>query len=172
MDLVQKLSTIGMVAVIIAACAAPDASDEEVTTTSTATTVTSVTTTTGGGKLDPGLSPMIDIAVTDLAERLGLAESDIEVTAAYLVAWPDASLGCPEPGMQYAQVVTDGAVIELTANDTAYKYHTGGSRYRPFLCETPTGSIPPKDQTGTTLNVGGLQPDPTDESVPPPGYDD
>jgi hypothetical protein len=166
----RKLSTIVVLVVIASACAAPDAGDDEATTTTT--TVPAVTSTTGGGAIDPGLNAVIPIAVTDLAERLGLPESEIEVTAAYLVSWPDASLGCPEPGMQYAQVVTDGAVIELTADATTYSYHMGGSRYRPFLCETPAGSIPPKDQTETTLGVGGLNPDPTDESVPPPGYDD
>jgi hypothetical protein len=166
----RKLSTIVILALMVTACAAPETGDEEAT--STTTTVPSVTSTTGEGDIDPGLSSVIPIAVTDLAERLGLPESEIEVTAAYLVTWPDDSLGCPEPWMQYAQVVTDGAVIELTADDTTYSYHMGGSRYRPFLCETPAGSIPPKDQTGTTLDVGGLNPDPTDELVPPPGYDD
>ena len=166
----RKLSTIVILALMVTACAAPDTDDDEATTTTT--TVPSVTSTTGGGAIDPGLNSVIPIAVTDLAERLGLPESEIEVTAAYLVSWPDASLGCPEPGMQYAQVVTDGAVIELTANDTVYSYHMGGSRYRPFLCETPAGSIPPRGQTDTTLDLGVLNPDPTDESVPPPGYDD
>jgi len=166
----RKLSAIVIFGLMLTACAAPDTGGDE--TTTTATTVPSVTSTTGGSDIDPGLNSVIPIAVTDLAERLGLPESEIEVTAAYLVTWPDASLGCPEPGMQYAQVVTDGAVIELRANDTTYSYHMGGSRYRPFLCETPAGSIPCKDQTGTTLDVGGLNPDPTDESVPPPGYDE
>lgn len=165
----RKLSAIVILVLMVTACAAPDTGDDETTTTTTS--VPSVTSTTADGDIDPGLSSVIPIAVTDLAERLELPETEIEVTAAYLVTWPDASLGCPEPGMQYAQVVTDGAVIELTANDTTYSYHMGGSRYRPFLCETP-GAIPPKDQTGTTVDVGGLNPDPTDESVPPPGYDD
>ena len=166
----RKLSAFVILVLLLTACGAPDTGDDATTTTTT--TVPSVTSTTAGGGIDPGLSSVIPIAVADLAERLGLPESEIEVTAAYLVAWPDASLGCPEPGMQYAQVVTDGAVIELMANDTTYSYHMGGSRYRPFLCETPAGTIPPKDQTGTTLDVGGLNPDPTDESVPSPGYDD
>jgi hypothetical protein len=163
----RKFSGIWILALVVASCAAPATNDDDATTT----TVASVTSSTSGGDIDPGLSPMVGIAVTDLAERLGLSEADIEVTAAYLVTWPDASLGCPQPGMQYAQVVTDGAVIELTANDTVYKYHMGGTRYRPFLCETPSG-IPQKDPTGTTLDLGGLQPDPTDESVPPPGFDE
>ena len=165
----RRLSAIMILGLMMTACSAPESGDDETTTTTT--TVASVTSTTGGGDIDPGLSPVIPVAVADLAERLGLSESEIEVTAAYLVTWPDASLGCPEPGMQYAQVVTDGAVIELKADEMTYSYHMGGSRYRPFLCETP-GSIPPRDQTGTTLDVGGLNPDPTDELVPPPGYDD
>ncbi len=110
--------------------------------------------------------------MADLSERLGVPEADIEVISAQPVVWPDASLGCPEPGMQYAQVTTDGALIELGSAGTTYSYHMGGSTYEPFSCENPAGTIPPKDTTGTTVTLDSLVPDPTDESVPPPGFDE
>lgn len=93
-------------------------------------------------QIDPGLKPFIDLAVIDLAKRLSVDAADVGVTSATLVQWPDASLGCAQPGLQYAQVSTDGALIVLTANSKAYEYHAGGSR-TPFLCEpqpkpTPT----------------------------------
>lgn len=85
------------------------------------------------GSIDPGLKPYIDIAVGDLAQRLSVGVDQIEVISATLKEWPDASLGCPQPGMQYAQVMTDGALIVLSSGGKSYNYHAGGSR-TPFLC--------------------------------------
>lgn len=98
------------------------------------------------GAIDPGLQPYIDLAVADLADRLGIEAADITVTAATLEVWPDSALGCPAPGQEYAKVTTDGSRIILVANGSEYRYHAGGSR-TPFLCERPgkpiTGSLPP-----------------------------
>lgn len=95
----------------------------------------------GSEQIDPGLKPYIDIAVADLAQRLTLDASAIEVSSATLVEWPDSSLGCPQPGMQYAQMLTDGARIVLNARGKQYRYHAGGSRM-PFLCEQPVEEPP------------------------------
>lgn len=91
------------------------------------------------GPIDPGLKPYIDIAVADLAQRLSVDAATIAVTSATLVEWPDSSLGCPQPGTQYAQVSTDGAAIVLVAGDKTYQYNAGGSR-QPFLCESTSHS--------------------------------
>ncbi len=93
------------------------------------------------GQIDSGLKPYIDIAVADLAQRLSIDVSQVEVTSATLVEWPDAALGCPQPGLQYAQVSTDGSLIVLKASTKAYRYHAGGSR-TPFLCEIPSKVTP------------------------------
>ncbi len=90
----------------------------------------------GRGTVDEGLTPFIEQARADLAERLGIDPSIIEVRTAVLVIWPDTSLGCPEPKRQYAQVPTDGSIIELVVEGRSYRYHTGG-REGPFLCERP-----------------------------------
>jgi len=89
----------------------------------------------GGGTIDPSLAPFIDQARADLAGRLGVDASAITVISAELVEWSDASLGCPRPGMVYAQVPTDGSLIVLSHSGASYRYHTGGSVYVPFLCE-------------------------------------
>ncbi len=88
------------------------------------------------GTVEPGLEPLIALAMKDLAERLSVAESEIEVLEAVAVVWPDASLGCPQPGMAYRQTPMDGALIRLQAEGNVYEYHTGGGR-DPFLCEQP-----------------------------------
>jgi hypothetical protein len=96
--------------------------------------------------IDPGLQPFIRTATADLAARLELDESEIETVSAVLVTWPDSSLGCPQPGMSYMQVLTDGSVIELGAAGRIYRYHSGGSR-TPFLCDRPLNPRPPAVDT-------------------------
>ena len=97
------------------------------------------------GDIDEGLRPFIDQATEIWPARLAIDPADIEALSAVLVTWPDASLGCPQPGMQYAQVLTDGSIIELGvgAGDdmVVYRYHTGGSQ-RPFLCDQPLDRKP------------------------------
>jgi hypothetical protein len=43
--------------------------------------------------------------------------------------WSDASLGCPEPEMMYAQVLTPGYQIILEAGGTHYDYRADQSGY-------------------------------------------
>lgn len=93
------------------------------------------------GDIDPGLSPYIRVATADLAERLAVDPSTITAVSGVLVVWPNAALGCPQPGMQYAQVAVDGSVIELRANDRVYRYHTGGDR-GPFPCDVALDPLP------------------------------
>jgi len=162
---------------VLAACGAPTSSDATTSTTlpEEATTVDSVSPDSTEAKgTDPGLQTPIESAVVDLADRLGVDQAEVEVVAAYLVTWSDSSLGCPHPDMSYAQVLTDGAVIELGVGETVYNYHMGGSTYTPFLCEEPSPSVIQQKGTGYTL-PGPIElnpPKPTDESVPPPGYDE
>jgi hypothetical protein len=86
--------------------------------------------------VDPGLEPLIVLAKEDLAARLSIAESAIDVLEAIAVVWPNAGLGCPQPGMAYKQIPMDGSLIRLQANGKVYEYHSGGGR-DPFLCEQP-----------------------------------
>ena len=77
----------------------------------------------------------VALAITDLATRLGVAADEIEVVSHVEMEWPDASVGCPQPGMRYAQVLTNGTLTVLSVAGTEYRYHAGGRR-PPFLCET------------------------------------
>ncbi|GAB4514457.1 MAG: hypothetical protein Kow0047_26310 [Anaerolineae bacterium] len=62
-------------------------------------------------------------AVNDWAAKLGISPEQVSVVAVKEVDWPDASLGCPEPGMVYAMVITPGYVIQLRADGQATTYH-------------------------------------------------
>ena len=84
--------------------------------------------------IDPAMQTLVDQAMADLATRRAIDAAGIVAVSAKSVTWPDKSLGCPQPGMAYNQVTVDGALIELTAAGTTYRYHSGGGR-SPFLCQ-------------------------------------
>lgn len=100
------------------------------------------------GAVDPALQSLAASAASDLAKRLGVDVSAIEVVTAEVVVWPDSSLGCPQPGMYYLQVLTDGFRVLLEHGGTIFSYHGGGGTYEPFLCEQPdtriVGTPPPE----------------------------
>ncbi len=121
---------------------------------------------------DPALQPLVDQAKSDLARRLEVPTEQIELVEAKPVVWPDSSLGCPQPGMEYKQVPEDGALIILQVEGIKYRYHSGGSR-ELFLCETvyKDPNPPPKIDI---FNLTPFKPD-SDSSTPdnsiPPGED-
>lgn len=82
------------------------------------------------------LQPLVQEAIENLAQRLGIAPEQVAVVEAVAVIWPDAAIGCPQPDMMYIQVPQDGALIRLSASGRLYNYHYGGRRGL-FLCEQP-----------------------------------
>jgi hypothetical protein len=65
----------------------------------------------------------------DLASRLGVKENEISLVSAVVVTWNDTSLGCPEKGMMYAQVLTPGYRIILEVGGKQYDYRTDDRGY-------------------------------------------
>ncbi len=84
--------------------------------------------------LDPANEALATQAKQDLANRLSVSKDQIDLIEVRSVTWPDGSLGCPQPGMMYTQMVVDGLLIRLRARGNIYEYHSGGSR-DPFLCQ-------------------------------------
>lgn len=84
---------------------------------------------------DQALAPLVDMARSDLAAHLGIAESDITLDLAELRTWPNAAAGCPIEGFLYADVPTDGAEFVLSVGGHPYRYVMGGDRWQPFLCQ-------------------------------------
>jgi hypothetical protein len=72
-------------------------------------------------------------ATSDLAQRVGVDPASIQLIEANPQSWPDASLGCPQDGQIYAQVVTDGYRIVLEAGGQRYAFHT--DRDKAVYCE-------------------------------------
>jgi hypothetical protein len=85
---------------------------------------------------DPALRSFVEPARADLVRRLGVGADSIELIEARSVVWPDRSLGCPQPGVEYPQVQQEGLLIRFRVGGRVYQYHGGGGR-APFLCERP-----------------------------------
>jgi hypothetical protein len=82
------------------------------------------------GSAQPSMS-IVNQCKADLAKRLNVTVDKVTFTRAYVVEWRDASLGLPEPGKMYAQVLTPGWQILLegwgqqhlyTANSKTFRY--------------------------------------------------
>ena len=63
----------------------------------------------------------VERAKQDLAQRLGVSESEITESVTD-VEFPDMALGAPEDGEMAAQMITSGWRIDLSANGEDYEY--------------------------------------------------
>lgn len=91
----------------------------------------------------PEIQGLIDLAKTDLADRLSIELSQISTSVVNQVTWPDTSLGCQSAGIYSAQVLTPGYRILLEYAQKTYEFHTD-SRKTVVYCKIP---LPPVDGT-------------------------
>lgn len=92
----------------------------------------------------------VQAAVADLSDRLGIAQDEITVAQMEQLQWPDTSLGNPQPGRMYAQVITPGYRVTLQAGGEQYEYHTDmGTRVVLVGGEEPVGD----DESETRLRL-------------------
>jgi hypothetical protein len=62
--------------------------------------------------------------VADAARRFKVAESAVVLSRAEQVTWNDGSLGCPQPGQMYTQMLVSGYRIVATTSAGQMEYHT------------------------------------------------
>ena len=92
---------------------------------------------------DAGLQNLIALIKTDLANRQAVSVEEIVLLETLAVEWSDSSLDCPQPGMEYLQVITPGYRIVLQVNGQSYEYHTNRDAYFVY-CENQVPPILPK----------------------------
>lgn len=73
-----------------------------------------------------------------LASVLEIDVEKIEVVSSEAVDWSDTSLGAPEPGKMYAQVITPGFKIIYKAEGKTYEVHTNQDGTLAVLLEPRT----------------------------------
>lgn len=82
---------------------------------------------------DPGLQPLVELAIDDLVEREGISDrSLVSVRSATLTTWSDRGFA-DSSGLRQVQVPVDGSEIILEHDGRTYRYRTGGHRYTPKL---------------------------------------
>jgi hypothetical protein len=84
----------------------------------------------------PEAASVVDAAVTDAATHLSVTRDQLRIDQIEPRQWPDSSLGCPQPGQLYSQVVTPGFLIIISssvAQPKQLEYHTD-ARSRVMLC--------------------------------------
>jgi hypothetical protein len=89
---------------------------------------------------------VVERAVVDLQARLGVGAENVAVQDVVPTEFSDTSLGMPEPGVMYAQVLTPGYVIRLAVGDQVYIYHGSGERVVLAAQETHKVISVPGDQ--------------------------
>jgi len=92
--------------------------------------------------IKPGTQPtdaqvLIELATANLAKRLGITGSEVELASLRRMTFRDTSLGKPESGQTYAQVITEGYEIVLRSGAASYIYH-GAGRHIVFIGEQTT----------------------------------
>jgi hypothetical protein len=78
---------------------------------------------------DTGAVPdeILQAAIADAAKQTGVDASQITVTSAEPVTWPNGALGCPQPGEMYTQALVPGYQIKLEAGGQQLDYHASQS---------------------------------------------
>ncbi len=114
--------------VMIPIAGGASASNEAEGVSPVATPVSPVLKTEIGGDvtLSAETEKLVQLATDALAklDSVQILAEDVTVKSVESREWRDASLGCPREGMMYAQVITPGYLIELTAKGKVYEFHT------------------------------------------------
>ncbi len=125
----------------------------------------------GAGSSYPGV---VDLAIAVLAGERGIPATEIEVVRVEPREWPNSSLGCPEPGRAYLDVITPGYAITLRVRGggALYEYHSdevrlvvrcqgGSGDATPSPRRTPMTNLPPAARTAvaTLANELGIRQD-------------
>ena len=91
------------------------------TTTSTPELATSTTSEPSGIVQVP--ESMLAGVIEDAASKQNVGVVAVTVLSGQPVDWSDGSLGCPEPGMSYVQVLTPGYLVLVDAGGVTLEYH-------------------------------------------------
>ncbi|NOQ40195.1 MAG: hypothetical protein GQ562_07725, partial [Anaerolineales bacterium] len=74
------------------------------------------------------IDSLVMLAKFDLALKTGADIEEMDTESVEEFNFSDASLGVPEPGVEYIQVITPGYIIILNAEGKTYRYHASGER--------------------------------------------
>lgn len=142
----EFISTIGILILLLAACG-------QTTGESTTGPTESPLPATPVSPLSPLPTPQLELDTeaqklpelrAQVAEQIGLADTALTLVSTEQITWPDASLGCPQPDMAYAQVLTPGwRVVFVDAAGKTYQVHATENHEHFIICKQPIETAAP-----------------------------
>jgi len=78
------------------------------------------------------LQSVTEAVLADASKRTGIEVAKLEVVESIAVTWPDGSLGCPAPGMNYTMALVPGYRIRIRADQQVLNYHASARGYWVF----------------------------------------
>ena len=84
--------------------------------------------------MPPEAAAVVDAALTDAATHLNLGKDQLRVDQVESQQWPDSSLGCPQPGQLYSQIVTPGYLIIISSSSGKQLEYHADTRSLVTLC--------------------------------------
>ena len=138
-------SLILVASLMLAACAMPMPKSVAPATSTPAPTLAPPTVNPmPAAKIPTKLQPLADKAADILAKELDVPADKVQILEIEAVQWSDASLGCPEPGMMYAQMITPGYRARARVNGQDYLVHMDekgrGVSCSPDIAREPVGN--------------------------------
>ena len=102
----------------------------------------------------PRVEKFVSLAKKDLADRLQIDIVGITLVKTAEMVWPNAALGCPEPGKVYPTGKVPGYQISLVSDNVEYVYNTDWTG-QVILCmkQGPDGSLEPVTTVGPEIGV-------------------
>lgn len=99
----------------------------------------------------------VDLAVSALQQQTGQSKEEISLSGIRPVEWSDSSLGCPQPGMSYLQVITPGYLVILDVDGKEHSVHVG--RESAVVCDRAVRSDPYGSRVGSIQRLEALAKD-------------
>ena len=89
-----------------------------------------------------------------LADELGADEEGFRLDSSEGMGWPDTSLGCPQEGMAYAQVLTPGYKLVFDLAGRSHAVHTNSDGSHLVICRDAGAGAPalPLDTPAPSAN--------------------
>jgi hypothetical protein len=69
---------------------------------------------------------ILDRILIETARLANVRREQLVIVRAEAVVWNDGSLGCPEPGMEYAQALINGYWVLIKAAGQTFDFRVGG----------------------------------------------
>lgn len=106
-----------------------------------------------GPELNDQEKAAVQVAQRTLATNSSVRTDEFAVRSVVARAWPDSSLGCPQPGMSYLQVITPGYVVTLDREGKTQEVRVAGEF--GVICGPMVEGV--ARRAGSATRIGNLQ---------------